>query len=1749
MRLVGARQDSAIAGVNKLQGHTNYLLGNDPALWLRGLPNYAQVRYHNVYTDTDLFFYDNGRKLEHDFEVRPGGDPSKIAFHLDGAKSMKLSKDGDLRIQLASGTITFERPIAYQTEAGTRHPVDAAFVVNSDGIVQFRLGHYNPSETLVIDPVLSYATYLDGLSDVVAGVATDTAGNTYIAGLTFNTTYPVTSGGFQQQCTSCQNHIPSVFVTKLNAAGTAQVYSTFLGGSQYSQPFGVAVDSNGNAVVTGYTQSTDFPVKNPVSTVTAGTGWQFAFVSSLSSDGSSLNYSSLMGGASTYSNAVAVDKQGNAYVTGITDAPNFPVTTGALNNASPQYPDSIVFVSKFSSAGALSYSALVGDSEPQTGGGGLIGSEAIAVDTQGDAYITGAAGILWPTTPGAYATQLANAPYRGVFVSKLSPDGSKLDYSTFLGTGIGSAIALDSSENAYVAGQYDTASNFPITPGAYMSTGGSCCSYFSKVSADGSQLLYSSFFGSANSAANTTIDGLSLDVNGDIWLAGSTHDVQFPLVNPVQATMPNGAVGTGPTSFLAEFDPTGRQLKFSTYLGDLSGGGLYIAPDTNGKVHAVGTTVTPIYTTPGAFLSKLTAPPQDVDYTYPYAALIDPNVAGATLCLGNVTSQGLTFGDLMPQTTETQNIQVSNCGNATLTFTSITSSNAAFSIPSGSNGCTGSIAAGSSCTFSVEFTPTAVQSYAGQLTFTSNASVPITSIPLSGFGADPVASFSSNGSTPGIIFEPMLVGQTSPAAVAFLFNNGLVPLTVGQIKVTGDFALATGGGCSGPLPQHSSCLIFMTFTPTAAGTRTGTLSVSSNDPVNPVITANLTGTGFSSYPIPTITGLLNPSYPINSGTTPIGVTVSGTNFFPTSVVYVAGVPQPTSYQSSTSLAFRLNPTLLNAVGEFPVTVVNSTPGGGISAPYPLIGYLSIPLTASSLAADPVGGMLYAAIPASATQNPNTIIPINPATGAMMTPIPVSANPRRLAVSADGSELYVATSAGVLQRLNLKTLAIEKTFNLPVDSEWGQTYVQEMHVMPGSPQSIVVELFANVDPFEDGAALYNNSGLVSWLPGEAPTQNPLRIDSFTFTSPSAIYGLPMNNTFFTQVQVSPSGLSFGGGGGGETSQVNGSIVRSDGTLLYTNSGQVWNPSTQKLLGTYLEPGGNQLFYAGSVVPDTPNGKTYFLDLNAPYEQEQGLGIDVYDQTSYALLGTIPFLSIYSPDAIDLARWGTNGFAFRSTDNSGSQPSANQIIVVTSNLIASSSGAPIPILSAVSPASVNANGPAYTMQLTGSGFTSASTVLVNGNSRATTYISGTSLTAQVLASDFATAGQFDVQVTTPAPGGGASDYVVVSVTAPAKTAPTLVVTPSQSSITTAQPLTVSVAVSGGTGKSVPSGTITLASGGYTSVAAPLSSGSATINIPAGSLLTGTDTLTVTYTPDSASANIYTTATQSATVKVASPLGMTAATITVTPSATSITNLQTEGVTVTLAGVSGQATPTGTVILSSGAYSASQPIVSGTASFTIPAGTLSSGANTLTATYTGDAIYAGEMGTATVTISQLIIAVPTPSPVSPGTGATTNVTFTAGSSYSGTMNLACALSTSPAGAQSLPTCSLNPTSVTIAAGGGGTATLTVNTTAASTTAQIERFQRHLFGFGDSGATLALVLFFGIPFRRRRWPVLAILLCAISTAAVSGCGSSGGSGTPPTTTTTPATTAGTYTFTVTGTDSVNSKITLSSVVTITVQ
>ena len=386
-------------------------------------------------------------------------------------------------------------------------------------------------------------------------------------------------------------------------------------------------------------------------------------------------------------------------------------------------------------------------------------------------------------------------------------------------------------------------------------------------------------------------------------------------------------------------------------------------------------------------------------------------------------------------------------------------------------------------------------------------------------------------------------------------------------------------------------------------------------------------------------------------------------------------------------------------------------------------------------------------------------------------------------------------------------------------------------------------------------------------------------------------------------------------------------------------------------------------------------------------------------------------------------------------------------------------------------------------------------------------------------------------------------------PLHTAPTVTLSLSASSIETIQPLTVTVAVSGGSNAPTPTGSVTLTSGSYSSAATALGKGGATITIPAGSLPAGSNTLTVIYTPDAASAPTYVTASNTASVTVTA-LGTATPTVTVTLSASNITTSQPLTVTVAVSGVSGNPAPSGTVTLTSGSYSAQQPLSGGTAGFTIAAGTLSNGANGLTAAYSGDGNYAPASGTSSVTVSQVVITPPTPAPVSPGDSATGNVTLTAGSTYTGTMNLTCTLTNSPAGAQSVPTCSLNPASITFSSSGSGTTALTVSTTAASTASLVQPSRREFWRFGGSGSVLALVLLFGLPKRRRRWVSMLVLVCLIAAAGAIGCGGGGGGSTQTTTgKTIAATTAGSYTFTVTGTDTVNAKITTSASVGITVQ
>ncbi len=505
-----------------------------------GLPNYAQVRYNRIYPGTDLVFYGNGGVLEHDFQLQPGADPSLIAFQLEGAETVTLDETGDLEIGLAGGAITFERPVAYQTVAGVRHNVNAAFVVDRERTIRFQLGSYVPAEKLVIDPILSFSTYVSPLASDANLIATDAAGNNYISGAA-SLGFPVTSGAFAG-CTTCTTNEVVTFVSKLSPDGTNLIYSSVLGGNSFVQPTGIAVDANGNVLVSGWTGASDFPTKNGQPIAPPNNAY-LGFLVSLSADGSSLNYGTMLGSppavspaSDTNATAVTADSSGNAYVTGET-GDGFFTTAGALNQAAVTNSRNSfdVFLAKFSPTGSLIYSAVLGTADPQNGGGGPIGASAIAVDPAGDAFVAGQAGTLWPISSNAYLKQIAGStPYATPFVAEVAPDAKSLLYSTYLDYAyVVTGISALSNGNVFVTGDLVDAS-YPTTPNAYQQNSSGGSAFLTELNSNGSGLVYSTVIGDST----YRIDGLAIDLDGDIWLAGQTSNQQFPIVTPFRAHFP-----------------------------------------------------------------------------------------------------------------------------------------------------------------------------------------------------------------------------------------------------------------------------------------------------------------------------------------------------------------------------------------------------------------------------------------------------------------------------------------------------------------------------------------------------------------------------------------------------------------------------------------------------------------------------------------------------------------------------------------------------------------------------------------------------------------------------------------------------------------------------------------------------------------------------------------------------------------------------------------------------------------------------------------------------------------------------------------------------------------------------------------------------------------------------------------------------------------------------------------------------------
>ena len=593
LNLTGADPSAAHAGLGQLPGEVNVLRGNNESKWVTAAPTYGQVAYRGVYSGVDVVWHgaQSGR-LEYDFVVAPGGEPSQIGLRIAGARDVAVGNAGALRIRSAAGTLVQRPPVAYQEIDGEREPVAAHYAVDGR-TVGLSLGAYDHEHPLVIDPVLVYSTFVGGGGlDNGLDVAVNDAGSAYVSGTTLSTDFPATPGAFDT--TASGN---DAFVAKINPSGSALDWATYLGpqGAAYA----VEPDADGNVYVGGFATSTGFPTTPGAFDTTLEAG-QDAFVSKLDPTGSSLVYSTFVGAESADGAfALAIDDDGSAYITGFTFSFNFPTTPGAFDTAKagpgpggPSGDGRDAFVTKLDPAGAsLEYSTFLGGALGEDGHGIVIDEATDAAYVTGRTFSSG-----FPTTPGAHDTSWNSGS--DAFAARVAPSGASLDYSTFLGGASNdqaNAIDIDSDGNAYLGGGTSSA-DFPPTPGAFDSAlGGSRDAFVASLDASGG-LGYSTFLG--GSSTEDGVSGLVVDALGRASVAGDTESSDFPTVDAYDPSH-NG----GRDAFVGTLSADGSALAQATLFGGTAfdfGEGL--AADPGGNLYLIGRTASSdLPTTPGAF--------------------------------------------------------------------------------------------------------------------------------------------------------------------------------------------------------------------------------------------------------------------------------------------------------------------------------------------------------------------------------------------------------------------------------------------------------------------------------------------------------------------------------------------------------------------------------------------------------------------------------------------------------------------------------------------------------------------------------------------------------------------------------------------------------------------------------------------------------------------------------------------------------------------------------------------------------------------------------------------------------------------------------------------------------------------------------------------------------------------------------------------------------------------------------------------
>jgi hypothetical protein len=603
MKFIGGSSQPKLTGLEELPGKTNYFRGNNPRKWQTNIANYGKVKYASVYPGVDVIYYGNQQQLEYDIVLSAGADPRSIKLDIQGAQQIKVDSNGDLVLMTRDGELRQRKPICYQMVRGLRQEVAGRYDLSRKTQVGFKVDNYDTKLPLVIDPILVYSTFLGGYSEESAnGIALDSSGNAYVAGSTSSYDFPTVNP--LQGGNASSNYWSEVFITKLNTTGTAIVYSTYLGGSENDAAYGIAIDSSGNAYITGDTTSPNFPITANAFDTTCGVDGNCdvngyprndVFVTKINSTGSALIYSTYLGGANWETGTgIQVDNSGYAYVGGTTTSTNFPTQNPLQANINGLAD---AFVTKVATDGtALVYSTYLGGVGGETAG-------SIALDSSANPHLTGFTNST--DFPLANPLQTSMAGTYDVFVSKLvyavNPVSGlpelHLDYSTYLGGAsddFGKGIAVDSAGSVYLAGA-TYSPDFPLA-NAYQSTfimseydyGNWPHVYVSKMTTAVNpgtglpvlSLAYSTFLGGSNDEASA----ITVDASGNAFVTGISGSTTFPLVNSLKIQEAAGV-------FVTKINPIGSTLLYSTSFG--SGHGRGIAVDANGAAYVAGDTYRP----------------------------------------------------------------------------------------------------------------------------------------------------------------------------------------------------------------------------------------------------------------------------------------------------------------------------------------------------------------------------------------------------------------------------------------------------------------------------------------------------------------------------------------------------------------------------------------------------------------------------------------------------------------------------------------------------------------------------------------------------------------------------------------------------------------------------------------------------------------------------------------------------------------------------------------------------------------------------------------------------------------------------------------------------------------------------------------------------------------------------------------------------------------------------------------------------